>query len=527
MFIAKAGVAWGWLMRAPLGVRILSMYCLGASGTMAMPPWTWWPVLWILLPLFIAILSTANGWKQSLVLGWAFGFGHFSSGFAWMGNAFFVDREAYAMLAVPAIGALAAGFGLYVGVAALALQALASPPVDAMPRTRAIHVLVRVIFFAAIWSLVEWWRGWFLTGLPWNPIGSVWVSALPVLQGASVIGVFGLSLVTILAATSCILLTHRLDLRFAIIAVFVCHLPLVLIAVWGGLRLPSTVTPIVPEVVLRLVQPNIAQQDKWRPALRESHLSDQVSLSTVNAAAVTHVLWAETAAPFALNRAPQAVALASGAAPQGGYLLTGAPRIEGDGKDRRAFNSLFVITPQATIEATYDKAHLVPFGEYMPLRDVIPLPQLAVGSGFNAGPGIQTIHLPGLPAFNPLICYEVIFPGAVTTPAERPQWLFNLTNDAWFGLSSGPHQHLAAAQLRAAEEGLPVVRVANTGISAVVDPFGRIIASIPLGQRGYVDSGIPQSLNPTPFARIGHGLFLFIAVFLAGAAAAVVRRTQD
>ena len=181
-------------------------------------------------------------------------------------------------------------------------------------------------------------------------------------------------------------------------------------------------------------------------------------------------------------------------------------------------NSLAAIDSAGDIAGLYDKSHLVPFGEYMPLRDVVPLPAVAAGmADFAAGPGITTMHLPGVPPFSPLICYEVIFPGRVARTDERPAWLLNLTNDGWYGFSTGPYQHLAAARLRAVEEGLPLVRVANTGISAIVDPFGRVVARLGLGEKGVVDGPLPAALaKPTPYGRLGTGVPLALAVVLAG-----------
>lgn len=499
-------------------------FIFGALATAAMPPWYLWPVLWIALPVLLILVDSAKTKRAVFLTGWAFGFGHFATGFAWIGNAFFVDQETFAALAVPAIGGLAAGFGLYIGCVALLLRLLVPPAEDDWPAAKSIRSICLVCVFAAAWALVEWWRGWFLTGLPWNPVGSIWVAVPQLLQGASLVGVYGLSLLTVLAASASTVLMFNSTRRFTLVAVALLHVPLVILSGWGAARLSTADATYVPDVILRLVQPNIAQVDKWRPGLREGHVLEQVRLSKTNAGSVTHVLWAETAVPFPLNQATGALTATARAAPENGYVLTGAPRILGRQSDRQAFNSFFAVASNGTIAAVYDKAHLVPFGEYMPLQDIIPLPQLTGGTGFTAGRGPVSITLPGLPTFSPLICYEVIFPGAVVENQQRPAWLFNLTNDAWFGDSSGPHQHLAAAQLRAVEEGLPVVRVANTGISAVTDSYGRIIGRIPLGEKGVLDSQLPNSLPETSFARFGHGPFLFIAFVLTLAATGIARK---
>lgn len=518
------------LHNASVLVRLMLAFLFGASATLAMPPTHLWPVLWMALPAFLVLSETFETRRSTFLFGWTFGFGYFSTGFAWIGNAFFVDSDTFGALAVPAIGGLAAGFALYIGFVALALKLLPAPKADAWPRAKTAYAIAKVFLFAAAWALIEWWRGWFLTGLPWNPVGSVWVTVPPVLQGASLFGVYGLSLITVLGAGALALLVQGKELttvrRTVWIVALAFQAPLLFVSGWGLYRLGDAETGTVPGVTLRLVQPNIAQADKWRPGMREAHVREQVRMSTANADAVTHVLWAETAVPFPLNQAAGARALTAQAAPQNGFVLTGAARIEEVNGERRAYNSLFAIGKDGAITTTYDKFHLVPFGEYMPLRDLIPIPQLTGGTGFTPGHGPVTLTLPGLPSFSPLICYEIIFPAAVADPTSRPAWLFNLTNDAWFGISSGPYQHLATAQMRAVEEGLPVLRVANTGISAAINGYGRIISQIGLGEKGYLDTALPVDLPPTLFSRAGHWPFLLVSLGLAGISVLIVRRIE-
>jgi len=239
------------------------------------------------------------------------------------------------------------------------------------------------------------------------------------------------------------------------------------------------------------------------------------------AAPPTHVIWAETAVPFFLANDPVRRAFLARAVPPGGLLIVGAPRTTPAPQEPfRVWNSLEAIDGTGRIVGTYDKVHLVPFGEYVPLRVLLPFNKLTAGrTDFSAGDGRATLALAGLPPTSPLICYEVIFPGAVARRDDRPQWLLNLTNDGWFGRSSGPYQHLAAARLRTIEEGLPLVRVANGGVSAVIDAHGRTLARLGLGEAGVVDAPLPVALAPPPYARFGDLLVLAVG----GVAAALGR----
>ena len=228
----------------------------------------------------------------------------------------------------------------------------------------------------------------------------------------------------------------------------------------------------------------IPQSLKWDPSLRRDHLLDQVMLSrSPGWENVTHVIWSETAATYPIDGPENTLArnVVAQAAPPGGWLITGAPRVSPQGQPRKLWNSVIAVDGDGAIGAIFDKTHLVPFGEYVPLHGFLPVTKITAGrTDFSPGPGLRTVRLAHTPPYSPLVCYEVIFPGAVVDAADRPAWLLNLTNDAWFGLSAGPHQHFAAAIFRAVEEGLPLVRDANTGISAVVDPFGRVVASLDL-----------------------------------------------
>ena len=492
---------------------------LGVLATAAMPPLHLVPLLWVAFPMLLVLLEGCRTRAESAVVGWFFAFGHFATGYFWITNAFFVDAEMFAVFAYPAVGALCAAFALYGSLAALAVRLIPPAHEDAMPDDRTAVMAKRAVLFAAVWCLFEWWRGWFLSGFPWNPIGSVWTVWTPMIQSVAVWGTLGLSFITLTAASlfSVVLprprFTHAWRTALAPIAV------LAAVGVCGWWRIPSAELATVPAVTLRLVQPNIAQADKWRPGLHEQHLMDYIRLSTPEPGQrISHVIWGESSVAFALDRDEAHRKVAASAVPPGGALIAGVTRAENSTRGvERIFNSLIVIDDQARVTAVYDKVNLVPFGEYLPLRGLMPFPKLTQGTmDFSPGLARPSLTVPGLPPFSPLICYEAVFSGDVVDPGERPGWLLNLTNDSWFGDSSGPHQHLAAAQLRAVEEGLPLIRVANTGISAAIDSYGRIIAELGLNQRGAIDVELPAPSGRTIFATTGQPPIVAIILLTIG-----------
>lgn len=502
--------ATGWRRR---GLAAL----FGALATLAMPPAYGVPLLLVAVPGLLWLLDGVTSRRAAFALGWWFGFSHFVFGLYWISFALLVDIDRFWWLMPVAVAGLPAGLALFVGLATLTLWSLP------------LRGVARVVAFAMIWTVMEWLRGHILTGFPWLLAGYAWVAVTPVLQTVAVTGVYGLSLLTMLVAGLPALLGWpAVPRRLAQGALAGGVLLFVGLAVAGGGRLAGAGHATVPDVRLRLVQANIEQTVKWAPAVREANFNRHLVLSVAplqhsGDARPTVVIWPETAIPFFLAQDPQHAQAAAAAAPPGGLLLTGAPRAarQADGSVR-FWNSLLAVSDRGGLLANYDKFHLVPFGEYMPGRSLIPswLPIATIAAGstdFTAGPGPQTLSLPGLPPVSPLICYEVIFPGAVVDAGNRPHWLLNLTNDGWYGLSAGPHQHFAIAQTRAVEEGIPLVRVANTGISGVVDAYGRITAWLGLGRTGFLDADLPVALpEPTLYGRFGDGILglLFLSCAL-------------
>ncbi|KAA5604959.1 apolipoprotein N-acyltransferase [Roseospira marina] len=495
------------------GWRRRGLTCgLGALAALALPPFHILPALAVAL---IGLVWLLDGVERPLRggfgTGWWFGFGFFVVGIHWIAYALLVDAAAFGWMIPFAVGGLSAVLALFMG-AGTALAGYLWRPGHA----------ARIGVLAATWVLAEWLRMWVATGFPWNMLGTVWMPLPPAVQSASLIGALGLSGLTVMALAAPAVLGDARSAARSLTALVVAVAPLAGLSAWGAVRLATVDPGTVEGVRLRLVQPNLSQTEKWDPARRELNLIDQVALSRQPGFdAVTHVIWSETASAFPLNADVVHRFMAADAAPTDGLLITGAPRVTTPGQvPFQVWNSLMAIAPDGSIRDTYDKAHLVPFGEYVPFADVLPVQKITPGRvDFTPGPGPRTLRLKGLPPVAPLICYEVIFPGAVVRPDDRPAWMLNLTNDGWYGLSPGPHQHFATARLRAVEEGLPLVRVANTGISGVVDPLGRVTARLALGTRGTIDAALPGALRSTVFARLGNALPIAAALFFIVAVA--------
>ena len=489
---------------------------LGVLATAALPPVDATPLI---VPAFTGLIwlyDGVEGRRAAFVLGWWFGFGFFLTGLYWIGIAMLVDAAQFGWMIPFATAGLSAGLAVFPGLALWLLRL-----------SRAAG-LGRIFALAFTWTALEWLRGHVLTGFPWNLIGHTWTLADAPIQFAALVGSYGLSLVTVLIAA----LPATLGGPGAVLRKW---LPLglaaaLVVALWGGgaLRLAAAREAMVPGVKLRLVQADIAERLKWQPEQLEGNLLAHIHLSEgADAEQVTDLVWPEAAVPYFLAEQPGLRAMLARIIPKGGLLLAGTLRsapVEGatapNGGAYRYYNSLEAVDDTGQIAGSYDKVHLVPFGEYVPLRGILPVEKLVPGRGdFSPGPGPRTLDLPGLPPVSSLICYEAIFPGEVSDPAHPPQWLLNVTNDAWFGVSSGPYQHFESARLRAVEEGVPLVRAANTGISGVIDPYGRVIARLGLGKRGVVDAPLPAAIpGGTPFAHNGSAGLAFLFMLMAALA---------
>ena len=491
----------GW--RA-LGVAFVS----GALAGFAMPPWYWLPLAIGGLVVYVLLWDTASTPRSAFFRGFAWGTGHFAVGSYWILEAFSVPPADFKLLGPPIILGLAFVLGFFPGLAAAVAYYV---------RGRWPFLGVgwrRLVLLAVCWAAAEFLRGDVFTGYPWNPLGHVWAFATPLLQSAALFGVFGLG-----ALSFIVLAAPAAGWRMAIAG-------LVLVAIGGGAGLMVIGGAAGSGPMVRVVQPNIAQAEKSRRGLEQVHLAKLIELSRrPGFDKVNVVVWPETAVPYFMQPNSAALPVIARGAPAGGYLLTGAMRIT-DRPEDGAWNSLLAIDPAGTVLAHYDKVHLVPLGEYIPFhRRLAPVSGMVGRGSFEEGQSFVTIALPGLPPFSPIICYEVIFPAEVTGPphatAGRPQWLLNITNDGWFGPSSGPYQHLTSARLRTIEEGLPMIRSANTGVSAVIDAHGNVLASLDMQREGIIDSVLPPARAWTPYSRWGD---LTLAVLLSFLVIVVVVR---
>ena len=497
---------------APRWLPVLGLP-LGVVAALALPPLNVLPAL-LAFAVLLLLLRRTRSRLAAFAVGWWFGFGWFLASLYWVAIAFYADAERFGALAVPATLLLCAGLALFHGLATMAVAAV---------RWRSARA--EALALAAALLLAELARGTSGLAFPWNPVALAWSGVDPVLQSIAWIGQEGLGLVTLIAAIlPATLLSARGRWRWVLPALAL----LGLVGLYAGGRARLLEAPPAPPdaPVVRIVQGNVPQDLKWDATRRQAWFLRHIALSQEGTGRPQVVVWPETAVPFLLEREAEGRAALAAAVPPDGWLLTGGNSYD-DGVDPPvAHNSLFAVDPEGRLHARYDKVDLVPFGEFLPFRQVferVGLERLAVGSiDFSSGPGRMTIALPGLPPFSGLICYEAIFPRAATASTARPGWLVNVTNDAWFGRSSGPYQHLAMARLRAIEEGLPLVRAANTGISAIIDSYGRIVAELPLGRTGALQAPLPAALPLPPPVRAWGGWITWALIALAASFAAAL-----
>ena len=460
----------------------------------------------------------ARGLLAACGAGWWWGFGYFLCGIWWVGSAALVDADKYAWSLPLAIVALPASLAFFpaAGFVLAGLLWSGGP--------------LRVLALAFGLGVSEWARALAFTGFPWNDLGMTLGANLALAQIASIVGLHGLTFLSIAIFAAPAALWRTRGTRPEPLPPITAALALAMIAGYGGWRLTAPASEMVGGAKLRLVQPDISQGASFAPENKEAILQRYFQLSNGDAGPhhvglrdVTHLIWPESAFPFILSHDPQSIRAIVDLLRGGATLITGAARMDEKSGEARYYNSIEIVNNKGLLAERYDKQHLVPFGEYVPFASLLEKTGVTlfvqVPGGFTPGSGPRTLKAPGLPAAMPLICYEAIFPveiGDLFSGAQRLNWMLNVTDDAWFGVTPGPYQHYAQARLRAIELGLPLVRAANSGISAVVDGFGREIAVAPLGVETALDAGLPKPLPPTWQSRFGSlGAMAIALVFLA------------
>jgi apolipoprotein N-acyltransferase len=497
-------LSWGW-KRAAIAAAA------GALSTLAMAPFNAWPVLFLTFPVLVWLIDGAGagghrGVPAAAWTGWWFGLGYFVVGLYWIGYAFLVDAATFAWLMPFAIFGLPAYLALFTAIGC------------ALARLLWTRDIARILALAIGLTAGEWLRSVVLTGFPWNTFGYALTEPLALAQSASLIGIWGLTFLTVaIFASPAVLIDSTSRGRKPWMAPVAALALLVVMGVFGAVRLSHEPTRLLPKVKLRIMQPDLQQDARFNYSAKAAVMQKYLALSdrssgpqSTGVRDSTVLIWPESAFPFFLTREADAMAQIASLLPQGTVLITGsvrAPDLPPGSRITRAYNSVYVVDHGGNVLSVYDKLHLVPFGEYLPFQDwmeKLGFQQLTkVQGGFIPGTVRRTMEIPNAPRVLPLICYEAIFPDTVATRDDRPGWIVNLTNDGWFGISTGPYQHLQQARVRAIEQGLPVVRAANTGISAVIDPLGRVVARLGLGLEGVLDSPLPAANPPTVYARTG------------------------
>lgn len=547
-----------WFMLAHGWRRAAGLMAAGALASLSLPPFFVLPVLLISFPIWIWSLDGAEagqGWRRffgaGFAIGFWFGLGYFAIALTWLGAAFFVDGGAMLLLMPFAVLGLSAGLAVFWAAASAGAHLFwGNGP-------------YRIVIFAGFLSAAEFLRGHLFTGFPFSLPGYALTANEQMMQAASVIGIYGLTLVAIMIAVTPALiwpaekrpLTRRLVPFFLALGVLGVQLG------YGQYRLAEAKLTPLADARLRLVQPNIAQDVKWRSGngnfilerlltLSQGAGPDQggqsrgganpasgnMAVKTVGAgktglAGIDAVIWPESAFPFYLSAHPDALARIARMLPDATLLVTGAPYLDpADKTQTTAYNSVLALDHEGTIVSSYAKTHLVPFGEYLPFGDVLKrfgLRQFVAGDeGWTAGDKRRLMSPPGLAPFLPLICYEADFSGDLNPGGKRAGFMLNVTNDAWFAGTAGPAKLFHYARLRAVEEGMSLVRVANSGISALVDPMGRISAYMGEGEMGVLDVNPMQPLAPTLFVRLRYWPFLFALAAIGAVALFGLRRAR-
>jgi apolipoprotein N-acyltransferase len=524
-----------WLILLTGWRRYMVVFICGLVSTLAMPPIDLFVVFFATLPMLVWAIDGAYSdgetglrakFTGAFLIGWWFGFGYFLSGLWWVGNAFLVEAEDFIWALPFAIVLLPAGLAVFWGAATVLARMFWSDHWS------------RILTFALTMGLAEYGRSVLFTGFPWNVIGQAAMTQPFMMQSVSLVGQHAITLLAVLvfAMPLVVMASGQVAVgrRYRLLMI-----PLVLVVAHGGYglwRLSANQTQSVEGVHLRLIQPAIDQKTKFTPEHESEILETYFRLSKGNDQSgekglkdINFLIWPESAFPFLLTERRDVLSAIGEMLPADTQLITGALRAEPGSAGNpygHVYNSVYLIDGNGEIAGAADKVHLVPFGEYLPFQsslETMGLEQLTrLKGGFETGSERKVLQGRAAGPFVPLICYEIIFPGEVladmlptSLQTESAQWIVNITNDGWFGYTPGPYQHFRQAVIRGIEEGLPVVRVANTGISSVNDSYGRIIHRLGLGEEGYIDSELPVAAAPTLYSRYRDMPFFVMLAFLA------------
>jgi apolipoprotein N-acyltransferase len=499
-------------------MKIFLTIILGIMLTLCFAPYYYFGLGFISFSGMLLLLDEVGGGKKHFWYGWLFGFAHHVTGLYWISYSMLVEPDKFAWMIPFSVTILPAYLATFIGFVFWVTYRL---------RLRRV---TKVMFLAGAWVVAEMLRSWLFTGFAWNLLGYVFMSKLAIAQAASYISVYGLSLIAVMIFSAPYVAIRYVKknqsmkplYRYSICLyyLFPAMLLLIFLSNWGTDRIRQNSNRF-EKTKIRIVQPNIPQKEKFDPLRVGDQLFKYYTLTLQAGKTADYVpdliVWPEAATPLNLDDDKPFLAEVADVIPYSSYLILGSIRHEGWILNHKVFNSVQVIDSEGNLERTYyDKAHLVPFGEYVPLRSYLPfVEKIANGIGdFDKGTGPKTLKLHNSSAFTPLICYEIIFPGQIKSNYEtqKPEWILNITNDAWFGNSSGPYQHLDAVRMRAIEEGMPVIRSANTGISAVVDDVGRILDFVKLNHGGVIDTKLPsKTINETFYSRYGNQVPLILA----------------
>lgn len=498
-------------------LKCWAIICAGCVSSFIFPPFfNAWAGYIALIGFFSYLFLTPKSRKALFGITYLFGFAFYVVGFSWISNALLVDAEKFAGFIPVVFVAIGAFFGLFWAVPALFV------PQDA-------KLFRKIIIYACGFVLMEWVRSFIFTGFPWNLLGSALCFSPDMIRAAAYIGTYGLSLLLMLFCLGIsLLIIGGIQRKFYVSGILLVIIPVSVIlgAGWvDSLSQSSSGKDETKVLVVRLVQPSIPQTFKWNPSLMYKNFRQYIELSKKGPADgymaledIDMVVWGETATPYLLDRDEEHRLEIKEAIPQNGFLVTGVLRVGMENGQYVPYNSMFVLDDRADIKDYYDKSHLVPFGEYLPFREYLPdfmAPVAEVVGNLGKGEKYKNIQVSGLPLMGGAICYESIFPKEIINPEKKPEVLLVLANDGWYGISAGPSQHLAAAQLRAVEEGVTVIRSANTGISAVIDVNGHILDDIGLNEVGVADVilNFPFSRD-TIYGKYGNKIPLSIILLL-------------